>query len=149
MIDYKTTLMVYVAGSYRSKSKFYLKRLIDVFFNIKRARKYSVKVWKSGKFALCPHSNSAFFDFLGVDDDIILPGCIKMMLACDEIHVLPGAKESSGTQKEVKLAHKNGLSVYYVDAVGYPHLVKDPNPTKIRSKRKSRSQTEFAETLIK
>lgn len=107
--------LVYVAGKYRSKSKFWLIRLIQVMWNIHVARKYAIEVWKSGKPAICPHSNSALFDFLGVDDDIILPGCVEMMLACDEIHVLPGAEFSTGTQHEIKLAISHGLKVTYVE----------------------------------
>lgn len=107
--------LVYVAGRYRSKSKFWIIRLLQVMWNIHVARKYSIKVWKSGKAVICPHSNSALFDFLGVQDDIILPGCIEMMLACDEIHVLLGAEISLGTQAEIRMAVENGLEVTYVN----------------------------------
>lgn len=96
--------VVYVAGPYRSKIPF--KRL----YNIWLARRYARKLWDSGIVALCPHSNSAFFDNVG--DEMILGGCIELMLRCDAMLVLPNSTKSHGTREEIKRAMLNSIPIY-------------------------------------
>lgn len=95
--------VVYVAGPYRASN------IIKQIYNIRRARKYSRILWRHGVVALCPHSNSAFFDDI---DDIILPGCIELMLRCDAVLVIPKSDKSSGVAAEVEAAKFHGMPVY-------------------------------------
>lgn len=95
--------VVYVAGPYRASN------IIQQICNIRRARKYARLLWRRGIVALCPHSNSAFFDDI---DDIILPGCIELMLRCDAVLVIPNSDKSSGVRAEVAAAKHREMPVY-------------------------------------
>ncbi len=96
-------ITVYVAGPYRANN------IIKQIMNICRARKYARILWRKRIVALCPHSNSAFFDDI---DDIILPGCIELMLRCDAVLVIPKSDKSSGVRAEISAAKHANMPVY-------------------------------------
>lgn len=95
--------VVYVAGPYRASNIF------KQIHNIRRARRYARLMWWHGIVALCPHSNSAFFDDI---DDIILPGCIELMLRCDAMFVIPDSDKSSGVKAEIAAARHRDMPIY-------------------------------------
>lgn len=105
--------VVYVAGKYRSKWYGYF-NILGVAVNIRKARKVAKELFRKGIVALCPHSNSAFFDFFDkVPDEIILPACIELMKRCDAVLVLPNWVDSSGTKVEIEEARKANIPVFY------------------------------------
>lgn len=99
----KTAPIVYIAGPYRSNT------VTGKIRNIMKARKVARALWRLGFPTICPHSNSAFIDDI---DDIILPGCIRLMERSDVIYLLQGWEKSKGTLAELEIAEKHGMHVY-------------------------------------
>jgi len=113
LLGIKKPPVVYVAGKYRSKWFGYF-NILGVAINIWRARKVARELFKKGIVAICPHSNSAFFDFFDkVPDEIILPACIELMKRCDAVLVTGKHWESSGTIAEIKEAYSAFIPVFY------------------------------------
>lgn len=101
-------MIAYVAGPYRSKSKF------GVFLNIMKARRVAKELWKMGYTVICPHSNTAFFDS-AADENAFLKGGIKILKKCDILIVIPGWELSQGTIQEIKTAMNNSIPRLYWD----------------------------------
>ena len=97
-------MVVYVAGAYRAKWK------IRQILNILKARKQSIKLWRAGIAAICPHTNTAFVDSI---DNYILPGDIEIMKRCDAVLILDNWRSSVGTQAEMKAAISKDIPIYF------------------------------------
>lgn len=101
--------VVYIAGPFRGANAW------EVEQNIRRAEEYAFKVWGMGMAALCPHTNTRFFDGT-LTDDIWLEGTKELLRRCDAMYVLPGWTESAGTKGEMVVAEEMGIPQFYIFA---------------------------------
>lgn len=98
--------VVYVAGPFRGPSSW------DIECNIRQAETLALEVWRSGAAALCPHTNTRFFQG-AAEDSIWLDGDIEMLLRCDALILAPDWERSSGARGERDEALRAGLPVFY------------------------------------
>jgi hypothetical protein len=124
-------MLVYLAG-------LYTKGNIDE--NIAHARAIAIEVWESVCWALTPHLNTAHFEIdclAGYES--YMQGDFRMVTVCDAILMLPGWEQSSGAKRELELAQRLKMPVYY-----YPDLPK-PHPTEVNCPEQARA---FLETVM-
>jgi nucleoside 2-deoxyribosyltransferase len=102
------TLMkvVYVAGPFRGPSSW------DIEQNIRRAESLSLDVWRSGAAALCPHTNTRFFQN-AAPDDVWLAGDLAMLAKCDAILMTLDWERSTGARAEHDFAVERLMPVFY------------------------------------
>ena len=97
--------VVYVAGPFRGPSAW------DIECNIRRAEALSLEVWRLGAAALCPHTNTRFFQG-AAPDEVWLQGDLALLLRCDAILMTPDWARSSGATAERDYAVANGIPVF-------------------------------------
>jgi hypothetical protein len=98
-------LVVYVAGPFRADNSWLIEQ------NIRRAEELSLKVWQNDMAAVCPHTNTRFFQG-AADDDVWLKGDLEILERCDAVLLAPGWKDSRGTIAEVSRANDLKLPVF-------------------------------------
>lgn len=98
--------VVYIAGPFRGKSAW------DIECNIRRAEKLALEVWRNGIAALCPHTNTRFFQG-AAPDDVWLEGDLELLSRCDAVLMTPDWARSSGARAEEEFANKHGIKVFY------------------------------------
>ena len=95
--------VIYVSGAYRG----------DVAANIEHARQAAIRLWQAGDYAvLTPHLNSAHMESL-CDEGMFLAGDLELLARCDAIFMLNNYKSSLGGLKELALAKRLGLEIFY------------------------------------
>lgn len=99
--------MVFVAGRFRGDSMY------KIECNIRRAEAASLRLWRAGFVALCPHMNTHFFDG-AAPDAIWLKGDLEMLSRCDALVVIDHGK-SAGVAAEIRFAKSRGIPVYGID----------------------------------
>jgi hypothetical protein len=102
----KRSLVVYVAGPYRSPSNW------TIHCNIFRAEALAFKVWEAGMSALSPHLNTAHFQN-SLPDNVWLEGDLEMLSRCDALLCAPGWEDSKGTLAEIEFARKRCIPIFY------------------------------------
>jgi hypothetical protein len=119
----KRNIIVYVAGPYRG----------NISHNIDIARVHAKEIWKAGYTAICPHTNTAYFDNI-IEDDEFLIGDIEILKRCDCIYLLPDYWKSSGTKEEIKIALQNLTPIFLFsqnwDKDIYNHFKRKENENK-------------------
>ncbi|QGH73599.1 MAG: protein of unknown function DUF1937 [Siphoviridae sp. ct7UA22] len=107
---YGKAIRVYIAGPYRGDGK-----QSTVEKNIYEARKVAIRIARAGLFPVCPHLNTALFDFedglVGFDASFWLDNYKDLVLDCDAVLRMTG--QSAGSDEEVKAAQKHGIPVYF------------------------------------
>ena len=93
----KLPLVVYIAGPYRAANSW------DVEQNIRRAETLALAVWRAGFAALCPHTNTRFYDG-AAPDYVWLTGDLALLQNCDALLTVDGWERSTGTQDEIAFA---------------------------------------------
>ncbi len=104
--------VIYIAGPFRGPSAW------DIEQNIRRAEELALEVWRSGNAAICPHTNTRFFQG-AADDKVWLDGDIEIMKRCDAVLMTVDWERSSGARIEHELAHQLGIPVMYSSAELY------------------------------
>lgn len=97
--------VVYIAGPYRAANAW------DREKNIRCAEELAFEVWKLGAAALCPHTNSRFFDG-AIPDDEILDGCFALLRKSDAVLMTPNWRASEGATRERDFALKRRIPVF-------------------------------------
>lgn len=99
--------VVYIVGPYRGQF------MLD---NITNAAKYAHEYWTMGYAVICPHMNSAFFDFRhpSIPDETYLEGYKELLRRADVIVVLPKWKKSEGSMEEVILARVLNKEIIFI-----------------------------------
>ena len=105
--------IVYVAGPYRGKSKFYLLNRYQRFRNAMCAWKVSVQLWNMNVMPFCPHMNSFWMDKKVNNLNVFIEGDLKVLKRCDAILMLKGWENSEGVLIEIKFAKENNIPIFY------------------------------------
>jgi len=99
--------LLYVAGPYRDKrGAYYISK------NIQAAAEIAIKLWNMGFAVICPHKNTALYDGVIPDEDI-LKGDLEMLSRCDMVVMMPGWSESVGATRELTYAQEHDIPVTY------------------------------------
>lgn len=98
--------VVYVAGPFRGPNAWEIEQ------NIRRAEQLSLEVWRLGAAALCPHTNTRFFQG-AADDAVWLDGDLAMLAKCDAILMTPDWRKSSGATAEHDFAGSRSIPRFY------------------------------------
>lgn len=110
--------VIYIAGPFRASNKVTGKSdAWGVQRNVMAAMACALEVWKLGAVALCPHSNTMFFqDAAGCEDSVWLQGDLELLRRCDAIMLTPDWERSSGARAERDFARKlNMVEIYNVE----------------------------------
>jgi hypothetical protein len=98
--------VVYIAGKFRGRDSWVIEN------NIRRAEELSLQVdTLGGVIALCPHTNTRFFQG-ALPDDFWLEGTLELMRRCDAVLMVPGWEESVGARGEKAEAERRGMPVF-------------------------------------
>lgn len=97
--------VVYIAGPFRGPSAWAIEQ------NIRRAEEAALEVWRLGAAALCPHTNTRFFQG-AAPDDVWLTGDLELLRRCDAVLLVVGWDQSSGARREKEVAEEIGLPVF-------------------------------------
>ncbi len=98
--------VVYIAGPFRGPNAW------EIEENIRRAERLALEVWRLGAAALCPHTNTRFFQG-AAEDAVWLDGDIELLNRCDAVLLTPDWKLSSGARAEHDHAKGRGLPIFY------------------------------------
>lgn len=98
--------VIYVAGPFRGPNAWEIEQ------NIRRAEALSLEVWRMGAAALCPHTNTRFFQG-AADDSVWLDGDLELLARCDAILMTPDWTRSSGARAEHDFAKERQIPVIY------------------------------------
>lgn len=98
--------VVYIAGPFRGASAW------EVECNVRRAEERALEVWRLGAAALCPHTNTRYFDGAAADE-VWLRGDLEMLSRCDALLLTPDYRRSSGATAERDHALAIGVPVFY------------------------------------
>lgn len=114
--------IAFISGPYRGKSKWAVIRFFQVIRNIIRARKYAAKYTRMGYFTICPHMNTALFEYIrgAPDDSVWLNGYLEVIEAFKGhpgfmMVIIPGWSESDGTCLEKMKAHDSQIPTLIED----------------------------------
>ena len=94
--------VVYIAGPYRANSAWEIEQ------NIREAEKIALHVWANGMVALCPHTQTRFYQGF-LPDALWLAGDLELLARCDAVFLVPGWESSRGTMAEVNFAKQKGI----------------------------------------
>lgn len=97
--------VVYVAGPFRGPDSW------EIENNIRRAEALSLEVWRLGAAAVCPHTNTRFFQG-AAPDHVWLDGDLAILAKCDAILMTPDWERSSGARAENQYAIERGIPVF-------------------------------------
>ncbi len=117
---------VYVAGPYRPKDGTHDWRgYFEIDAHISEARKWAAALAEAGIPFFCPHLNSAHFEIIvpKVPSQYWLDMDLVILRYASALLLLPGWKESRGTQEEKRQAHDQGKRVYTHRL--FPQLVRE------------------------
>lgn len=99
-------LVVYVAGPFRGPDHWAIEN------NIRRAEALSLEVWKAGAAAICPHSNTRFYQGV-LPDQTWLDGDLAILRKCDALLLTEDWHRSEGARAEHAFALANGIQIFH------------------------------------
>lgn len=98
--------VVYVAGPFRGPNSWEIEQ------NIRRAETLALEVWRLGAAAVCPHTNTRFYQG-AADDSVWLDGDLEILSRCDAILMTSDWRRSSGASAEHEFAVCQDIPVFY------------------------------------
>jgi Domain of unknown function (DUF4406) len=98
--------VVYVAGPFRGPDSWTIEN------NIRRAETLALEVWRIGAAAICPHTNTRFFQG-AAPDNVWLDGDLAILAKADAILMTPDWERSSGARAELAFAHGQNIPAFY------------------------------------
>jgi hypothetical protein len=109
--------VIYVAGPFRGPNSWEIEQ------NIRRAEALSLEVWRLGAAALCPHTNTRFFQG-AADDSVWLDGDLAMLERCDAVLMTKDWQRSVGASAEHDHAQRKNIPILYdlIDLKGWLKL---------------------------
>lgn len=99
-------IVVYIAGPFRAADSWQRER------NIREAEERAFEVWSLGVVAICPHTNTRFFDG-ALPDHVWLDGDLEILKRCDALLTTRRWKESTGAKQEVDFAREHQIPVFH------------------------------------
>lgn len=96
--------LVYIAGPFRAPSAWEIEQ------NIRRAEELALRVWQAGHVAICPHTNTRFYQG-AAPDEVWLEGDLVILRRCDAVLLVEGWERSVGTLAEIAEARRYGIPV--------------------------------------
>jgi nucleoside 2-deoxyribosyltransferase len=105
MIGPASKKLIFISGPFRARTAW------DIECNIRRAEELALEVWRLGHPAICPHSNTRFFQD-AAPDEVWLDGYIEMLRRCDAMILTEDWEQSSGTLAERAYAIEHGIPVF-------------------------------------
>jgi hypothetical protein len=102
-------LVIYISGPYRADCPF------DVHRNILAAAELAVSMWRSDMVAICPHLNTAFFDFYApaITHEEFIEGDLELVRRSDALVTVGNWRDSAGARTEIALAKSRGIPVFH------------------------------------
>ena len=97
--------VVYIAGPFRGRDSWEMEN------NIRRAETLALEVWRLGAAAVCPHTNTRFFQG-AAPDEVWLRGDLAILLKCDAMVMTPDWSRSSGAIAERAFANSHYVPVF-------------------------------------
>ena len=98
--------VVYVAGPFRGKDSWEMEQ------NIRRAEELALEVWRAGHAAICPHTNTRFFQG-AAKDEVWLFGDLAILERCDAVLMTPNWERSEGAKAERQHAIIHHIPIFY------------------------------------
>lgn len=98
--------VIYIAGPFRGPSAWAIEQ------NIRAAEGLALEVWRLGAAALCPHTNTRFFQN-AAPDDVWLSGDLEMLRRCDAILTTADWQRSVGAVAEVAEAQRHTIPCFH------------------------------------
>lgn len=101
--------VVYIAGPYRAATP------AGIELNIQAARSLGLQAVRRGWAPIIPHCNFALLDLVdpNIGDSFWLAATMEHMRRSDAVLLVPGWQNSSGTQAEVREAHRLNIPVFH------------------------------------
>lgn len=96
---------VYIAGPFRGKNAW------EVEQNIRHAEELAMHVAELGGAAICPHTNTRFFNGT-LTDQYWLDATLELMRRCDAVYLTDDWHRSSGTRAEVEEAKRREMPIF-------------------------------------
>jgi nucleoside 2-deoxyribosyltransferase len=127
-------MLVYIAGPYTQYED--NGRVFTRDENVGAARRITKEAIAAGHAAICPHKNfEALEEELGWEASDWLEMDFEIIDRCDALLVVPGWRNSHGTQREIEYADEHGIPVYYYEEDGIPekHLTEQRCPEQSRA----------------
>jgi hypothetical protein len=106
--------IVYLAGSYRGRSRWRVIRWLQVWRNLARAWLWAYRLNSVGYFVFSPHLNSAPVGWAATAEHWLQGDLALIIGLCYGarrefvLATLPGSDKSTGTQNEIACAHTHG-----------------------------------------
>lgn len=104
--------VVYVAGPFRALNPDGTWNGWQQEENIRSAERLALQVWRLGAAALCPHTNTRFFQG-AADDSVWLDGDLELLRRCDAILMTPDWQRSTGAIAEHAFADSKQIPRFY------------------------------------
>ncbi len=98
--------VIYVAGPLRASNAW------DQEQNIRRAEELSLRIWRAGAAAICPHAMNRYYQNI-LPDETWLRGDFEIIRRCDALYLLPKWETSEGTLRERTVAVHNKIRLLY------------------------------------
>ena len=98
--------VVYVAGPFRGPDSWTIEN------NIRRAETLALEVWRLGAAAICPHTNTRFFQG-AAPDNVWLDGDLAILGKCDAMLMTPDWERSGGARAEHDYAAERHMKIFY------------------------------------
>ena len=105
--------VIYIAGPFRGPNAW------EIEANIRRAETLALEAWRAGFAAICPHTNTRFFQG-AAPDDIWLNGDLAILGRCDAILMTADWMASVGAIAEHSFAQDHDMLIFY----GLPALIR-------------------------
>ena len=97
--------IIYIAGPFRGANAW------DIEQNIRRAEELALSVWRLGAAAICPHTNTRFFQG-AAPDAVWLEGDLEILRRCDAVMLTADWRGSSGAVREFEVAQDAGIPTF-------------------------------------
>lgn len=98
--------VIYIAGPFRAPTAWRVEQ------NIRRAEESALAIWRMGAAALCPHTNTRYFDG-EANDEIWLEGDLEFLRRSDGVYMVDGWNRSTGAKAEHLEASRLELPIFY------------------------------------
>ncbi len=98
--------VIFIAGPFRGPNAWSIEN------NVRQAEALALEVWKRGAVALCPHTNTRFFQD-ALPDEVFLSGAKVLLARCDAVLVTDNWHKSIGTNRELDYAVQLKLPVLF------------------------------------